>query len=94
VGYLFHNGCEGWSSEDINAVDRGIMSDCVDRCQRLAQTILQSSKKARVLLDAIKAANKFGEKVEIECVVCDDNARHVAHYDRSSVTPSVLLLSH
>ena len=65
------------------------MSDCVENCNRLIEAALQTSETARFLLDAIKMASAGKEKVEIECVRCEDNSKHVAIYDRSGERPSV-----
>lgn len=70
------------------------MSDCVENCNRLIQATLQTSETARVLLDAIKIASAGKEKVEIECVRCEDDSKHVAIYDRSGERPSVHLVIH
>lgn len=66
------------------------MSDRLELCQRLVGEALEKSEVARILLDAIKISSAGREKVEIECVECDDDSRHVAFYDRSRDRPSVL----
>lgn len=65
------------------------MSDCIDTCHRLVQAVLSDSQKARTLLDAIRVASVGKEKVEIECIKCEDSSDHVAIYDRSGQSPSV-----